>query len=1126
MKKNLFILVLAIFACFTAARADELTVANGRTATNEFSPIYGYYYDTGFKNTIVYPAEMLGDMEGGDITSISFYATTDFTALQGGTIQLSVGEIEGNALTGHLTDLTQVYSGAPVKDGVKCGFTFDTPYNYKGGNLAIEVLLTSTGSNCPRIYFHGVELGRNTTWHSYGRTLSNGNTGIDFLPEATFEYESGTPVDYKATVTPTALDFGKLQPNESATKTITIKNKGVNAITPTLSGLSAPYSTEYTPASIENGQETNVSITFNPTTVGEYNQTVTIDCGYQDGSFDVTLTGSCAQEAIIAEGTATNEYLPVYGYNHDTYNQQNQFVYPADMLTSLVGKKLKSITFFPAAVAGSYGTTKGINFKGGSATFSLASVDEGSITFTATNNTPQSTEDLVAVGSINIPETAQPELTEWTINFDEDFDYYGGDLLVDVSTVKGSYGRSYFYGVSTEDYAGFYCSSATAKTGQKFLPKVKFTFEDAGEIEPVYSMEVTSSKAIDCGSVIGAGNAVATEKLVVKNTGNQPVKPTIALSGDNAGMFTIEPAEAAELAPRKSAEYTITFTAAEGTEAGEYTANVAITDGNGNAPAIEDVTVKGTVIATVISGTVTPETLTFTIPAEKTTTGTITIANTGNTAFTPVFSTLEAPFSITEATEIAAGESKEFTITYAPVEEGTNEATLNVTIGEQEPIAVALNGTATEPTHEVVVCDATNTNQYVPFYSFWADTYLVESQFIYPAEKLTDLNGRKIASVKFFAESNVKANGGQLQVSLKETEQTVFADAGNDKVTEMTVAGTCNIDNNSNTIEFIFNEPIAYNGGNLAVEVVALEKSTGVDKTYWLGESQNTATSFYHYGNYNTLNYFLPKAEFGTIAAEQPVEGITLAEMLTTGENGAEYTISDDLAVVDVAQIENHAFLTDGQDNWIRVDYNSDIEDFVLMDAIKGGSLKGTLSNVELNPVLTVTEMPEEGETPVEYTVQSINLADEFDTLKPNQVVKVTGYWNATENTLRGYSGENGAAQGQSMSLNTTWAATENTLENGKRYQVTCAINLKEAWKPATDGISLMDYDYDFQNYLAYALVMPSTPTAIENINLDNVKAVRYYNVAGVESATPFQGVNIVVMEMTDGTTKAVKVVK
>ena len=52
------------------------------------------------------------------------------------------------------------------------------------------------------------------------------------------------------------------------------------------------------------------------------------------------------------------------------------------------------------------------------------------------------------------------------------------------------------------------------------------------------------------------------------------------------------------------------------------------------------------------------------------------------------------------------------------------------------------------------------------------------------------------------------------------------------------------------------------------------------------------------------------------------------------------------------------------------------------------------------------------------------------------------------------------------------------------------------------------------------------TPTGIESLSMENVKSVRFYNAAGVESTTPFQGVNIVVREMTDGSKSVVKVVK
>ncbi|MBQ9585913.1 MAG: chitobiase/beta-hexosaminidase C-terminal domain-containing protein [Muribaculaceae bacterium] len=52
------------------------------------------------------------------------------------------------------------------------------------------------------------------------------------------------------------------------------------------------------------------------------------------------------------------------------------------------------------------------------------------------------------------------------------------------------------------------------------------------------------------------------------------------------------------------------------------------------------------------------------------------------------------------------------------------------------------------------------------------------------------------------------------------------------------------------------------------------------------------------------------------------------------------------------------------------------------------------------------------------------------------------------------------------------------------------------------------------------------TPTGIENLSMENVKSVRFYNAAGVESTTPFKGVNIVVREMTDGSKIVTKLVK
>ena len=1177
MKKNLVFLFLAFVACLVGARAEELTVATGRTTTNEYAPLYGYYYDTGFKNTILYPAEMLTNMEGGTINSISFYANSDFTALSGGNVQVSIGETGANELTGHLTDLTQVFSGVPGKDGVKCVFTFDTPYDYNGGNLAIELLLTSKGSNCPHIYFYGEKLGKNTSWNTYGSSMSNGYNGMDFLPEATFDYDAATMQEYGAKVAPEELAFGSVSVGSTNTLNVTLRNTGTNAFTPIVTVTGNGFSTTYEAAELASKTNATIPVIFNPSTAGDFTGTLSINCG-EAGNFNVDLTGKAIYQVTVANGTATSSQLPVYGLWYDANSQNNQMIYPADMLTDLIGKRITSMTFY---------STSSEFISGGNVTFSLANIAEGT-TFPSTGATPIET-DLIQVYS-DAPTVAQV----WTINFDADADfiYEGEDLLLDVATTKGSYKGMSFLGVSQAN-ASIYSYNNGSPTVQSFLPKVTFTYEDAGTIEPVYSMEVTSSKAIDCGSVIGAGNAVATEKLVVKNTGNQPVKPVITLSGDNAGMFTIDPAEAAELAPRKSAEYTITFTAPEGTEAGEYTANVAITDDNGNAAAIEDVTVKGTVVAPVISGTVTPETLEFTIPAEKTTTGTITIANTGNTAFTPVFSALEAPFSIDEATEIAAGESKEFTITYAPVEEGTNEATLNITIGTQEPIAVALNGTATEPTHEVLVCDGTNTNQYLPFYSFWADYYLVESQFIYPAQKLTGLNGRKISSVKFFAQGNIKATGGKLQISLKETDQTIFEDAGNDKITDMTVAGTCDIDNTSGEIEFIFNEPIAYNGGNLAVEVVALEMSTNVDKTYWYGESQNASTGYYHYNTYNTLAYFLPKAEFSTIANSEPAEEeITLAELCKNGVKDNTYTITDELIAVEARDVkvdDEHSdvyvwckdnnnipedeklapaagvidFMKQHGENGMPSDKDWDQSNWIVLrfkDAdrtndpkeLKDYKLTGITgtyadNNNYMIDVKTFTKGDKvESYKPNVYCVANFNPNNWgvngvqqnntdggaygyyyfFMTPKVQEVCEITfAAWNGTTFAVPSTSGF------EKNTLSLGWNYNENgagtpvgpqslELEVDNEYKFN-AIVQRSASKGAITGGSVV-YPTNLTGGDDN-----NVPTAINTMSVNGeVESVKYYNVSGIESDVPFEGVNIEVTTYTDGSRTSRKIVK
>lgn len=228
---------------------------------------------------------------------------------------------------------------------------------------------------------------------------------------------------------------------------------------------------------------------------------------------------------------------------------------------------------------------------------------------------------------------------------------------------------------------------------------------------------------------------------------------------------------------------------------------------------------------------------------------------------------------------------------------------------------------------------------------------------------------------------------------------------------------------------------------------------------------------------------------------EEPEIGIPLAEILTTGVNDTEYLVSDNLAVADIAEYRDYAFLTDGNGNWIRIECaNSELFSiFLNSQAIKGNTLRGTLSNIELNPVLTVTEA-ESGDVIPEFSIQRYYVGSDFRPLV-NEVIDVVGWWNASENTLRAY--EPGGVQGASMTLDTSWGAASNTLLDGRRYEIRCAMNIKEAWHTPA-GIMPKDYDYDFQNYIGYALRMPDAPTAISTIGLDSYnEIVNVYNAQG-----------------------------
>jgi len=77
-------------------------------------------------------------------------------------------------------------------------------------------------------------------------------------------------------------------------------------------------------------------------------------------------------------------------------------------------------------------------------------------------------------------------------------------------------------------------------------------------------------------------------------------------------------------------------------------------------------------------------------------------------------------------------------------------------------------------------------------------------------------------------------------------------------------------------------------------------------------------------------------------------------------------------------------------------------------------------------------------------------------------------------------------------------------------------------------SVSALDSESNYEAKVVHRIRYSNDiTTAVDDINANReVKSVRYYNAAGMQSVTPFHGVNIVVTEFTDGTRKAVKVIK
>ena len=197
--KKIFTLI-AVAAMAFAAQANELTVCDAEMAYQTL-PVYGYWYDVEGIGQMIYPAEMLADMAGGEITELKFYSAAtwgdDFSsytvAFSGGSIQLSLKEVNqvGFEDVEIVTGATVVANIVPVYGDLYLTFELDQPFQYNGGNLLVEAAWDGNGTY-GRTYFVAVdELDYNPCYYGFDYYGEWSASLCNYLPKVTFTYTPG-----------------------------------------------------------------------------------------------------------------------------------------------------------------------------------------------------------------------------------------------------------------------------------------------------------------------------------------------------------------------------------------------------------------------------------------------------------------------------------------------------------------------------------------------------------------------------------------------------------------------------------------------------------------------------------------------------------------------------------------------------------------------------------------------------------------------------------------------------------------------------------------------------------------------------------------------------------------------
>lgn len=211
MKQTILTLLLALIGL--SAYADELTVYDG-TATNSHIPFYGLYADYGMRNQFIIPANQLTNMNGCDITKLTFYSSNKESQSYDEGVTVYLKEVSYTTFSSTPTfeewnSMSAVYTGTISVSNSQMVIDLTSPYSYEGGNLMIGFQVTTWGTTGTSISWYGVGQTSGSSAYNKANSSHTWESSVSteaFIPKTTLTYEEASttcpkPANLTASVT-------------------------------------------------------------------------------------------------------------------------------------------------------------------------------------------------------------------------------------------------------------------------------------------------------------------------------------------------------------------------------------------------------------------------------------------------------------------------------------------------------------------------------------------------------------------------------------------------------------------------------------------------------------------------------------------------------------------------------------------------------------------------------------------------------------------------------------------------------------------------------------------------------------------------------------------------------------